>query len=100
MQIDVRDRPTVDVPDVVAFFDVVRAGFATPRKQLHNALAGRLWLPPDSAPNLLRAAGVDPVRRAQTLSLEEWAAVDRAVRSVRAASRQPHEPAPVNSLDT
>ncbi|MGH2585977.1 MAG: hypothetical protein ACRDJE_13780, partial [Dehalococcoidia bacterium] len=43
--------------------------------------------PPDSAPDLLRAAGVDPMRRAQTLSLEEWAAVAEAVASVQAAAR-------------
>ena len=87
VRIDVRQRPAVDVPDVDAFFGVVRAGFANPRKQLHNALAGRLWLPSDSAPGLLRAAGIDPVRRAQTLSLEEWAAVTRAVQSARDDAR-------------
>jgi 16S rRNA (adenine1518-N6/adenine1519-N6)-dimethyltransferase len=95
VQIEVRDRPAVDVPDVDAYFDVVRAGFAMPRKQLHNALAGRLWLPPDSAPDLLRAAGIDPTRRAQTLSLEEWAAVERAVRALRSAPRD--DPAAMRS---
>lgn len=87
VRIDLRERHAVDVPDVDAFFDVLRAGFAQPRKQLHNALAGRLWLPPDSAPDLLRAAGIDPMRRAQTLSLEEWAAVARAVQAAQAAAR-------------
>jgi 16S rRNA (adenine1518-N6/adenine1519-N6)-dimethyltransferase len=87
IRIDVRDRPAVDVPDVDAFFEVVRAGFSQPRKQLHNALAGRLWLPPDSAPDLLRSAGIDPMRRAQTLTLEEWARVDRAIAAARAEAR-------------
>lgn len=96
VRIDVRPRPAVDVPDVDAFFAVVRAGFATPRKQLHNALAGRLWLPPGSAPELLRAAGIDPTRRAQTLSLEEWAAVDRAIRQRRAQRGAP-SPAPAET---
>jgi 16S rRNA (adenine1518-N6/adenine1519-N6)-dimethyltransferase len=99
VQIDVRDHPAVDVPDVEAFFDVVRAGFATPRKQLHNALAGRLWLPPDSASDLLRSAGIDPTRRAQTLSLAEWAAVDRAVRAVRAAARDASATAPIGERE-
>jgi 16S rRNA (adenine1518-N6/adenine1519-N6)-dimethyltransferase len=99
IQIDVRDRPSVNVPDVDAFFDVLRAGFANPRKQLHNALAGRLWLPPDSAPDLLRAAGIDPMRRAQTLSLEEWAAVDRAVRARRSASRDSYTTNPSDDFD-
>jgi 16S rRNA (adenine1518-N6/adenine1519-N6)-dimethyltransferase len=87
IRIDLYDRPAVDVPDVGWFFEVVRAGFSQPRKQLHNALAGRLWLPPDSAPGLLRSIGVDPMRRAQTLSLDEWAAVARAVQSARAPGR-------------
>lgn len=87
VRIDVRDRPAIDVPDVEQFFEVVRAGFSQPRKQLHNALASRLWLPPDSAPGLLRSIGIDPMRRAQTLSLEEWAAVAQAVRSAQAAAR-------------
>ena len=99
VQIDVRDRPAVDVPDVAAYFDVVRAGFATPRKQLHNALAGRLWLPPDSAPDLLRAAGIDPMRRAQTLSLQEWAAVERAVRAVRSAHHESSTTTPSAGFD-
>jgi 16S rRNA (adenine1518-N6/adenine1519-N6)-dimethyltransferase len=85
--IDVRDRPAVDVPDVEQFFTVVRAGFSQPRKQLHNALAGRLWLPPDSAPDLLRSVGVDPMRRAQSLSLEEWARVAAAVAAIQADAR-------------
>lgn len=87
VRIDVRARPAVDVPDVAAFFEVVRAGFSQPRKQLHNALAGRLWLPSESAPAVLAAAGVDSMRRAQSLSLEEWAAVERAVRAARELAR-------------
>jgi len=88
VRIDLRDQPAVTVPDEAAFFNVVRAGFSQPRKQLHNALAARLWLPPDSAPELLRSAGIDPARRAQSLSLEEWARVSAAVTAVRAAAKQ------------
>lgn len=87
VRIDVRDHPAVDVPDVEQFFEIVRAGFSQPRKQLHNALAARLWLPPDSAPEILRSAGIDPMRRAQTLNLEEWAAVAAAVRTAQAEAR-------------
>jgi 16S rRNA (adenine1518-N6/adenine1519-N6)-dimethyltransferase len=87
IRIDVRDRPAIDVPDVEQFFTVVRAGFSQPRKQLHNALAGRLWLPPDSASDLLRSVGVDPMRRAQSLSLKEWARVAAAVATVQTGAR-------------
>jgi 16S rRNA (adenine1518-N6/adenine1519-N6)-dimethyltransferase len=78
LRIDVGDGPTVEVPDASAFFEVVRAGFSAPRKQLRNSLAQGLGLPPAEAEALLAAAGIDPRRRPQELSVEEWAALCRA----------------------
>ena len=75
VQIDLRATPAVPVEDTVAFFHVVRAGFSQRRKQLRNALAAGLRRPPAEVEARLLAAGVDPRRRAQTLSLEEWARV-------------------------
>ena len=60
-------------PAARRFFRVARAGFAQRRKQLQNALAHGLTLPREQTAVALRAAGVDPRRRAQTLSLHEWA---------------------------
>lgn len=79
VRIDVYDRPPVDVPDEALFFRVVRAGFGQKRKQLRNALSAGLGLDKDTAGALLQRAGIDPQRRAETLSLEEWAALTRAV---------------------
>lgn len=70
--IDVYSRPAVEVPPQ-QFFATVTAGFGMPRKQLHNALSQRIWFPPGGAQDVLAAAGIDSARRAQTLSLEEWA---------------------------
>ena len=70
--IDVYDRPQVDTPGRDAFFRTVRAGFAAPRKQLRNAFAQGLGVSPDAAANVLGKADIDPQRRAQTLTLEEW----------------------------
>jgi 16S rRNA (adenine1518-N6/adenine1519-N6)-dimethyltransferase len=70
-----RREPPVDVPDVARLFDVVRAGFATRRKTLRRALATVFG---DRATDVLHRAGVDPAARAETLSLEQWAAVARA----------------------
>ena len=67
------DQPAVDVPSVERFFEVVRGGFRSPRKQLHNALAQGVWLPPEGAGEWLEACEIDPTRRPATLSLEEWA---------------------------
>ena len=72
LRVDVYDRPPVDVPGARAFFDTVRAGFSAPRKQLRNSLAQGLAVGTGEAAGLLQRAGIDPMRRAETLSLEEW----------------------------
>ena len=79
---DVRDRPAVDVRDEGIFFDVVRAGFSARRKQLHNALAQGLKADREAVAQLLADAGIDGMRRAQTLSLEEWARISEATSEV------------------
>jgi 16S rRNA (adenine1518-N6/adenine1519-N6)-dimethyltransferase len=83
-----RTRIELDSPE--EFFALVRAGFRAPRKQLRNSLAMGLDEAPAVASALLTAAGVDPVRRPETLSVQEWGAVYRAWRE---SSRQTEQPA-------
>jgi len=80
IRLDVRPEPAVAVDDRQAFFHLVQAGFAAPRKQLRNALALGLGIEPAAARSLLDAANIDPIRRAQTLSLDEWGCLYRAWR--------------------
>jgi len=80
IRLDVRPEPAVAVDDRQAFFRLVQAGFAAPRKQLRNALALGLSIDPASAQSLLDTAKIDPHRRAQTLSLDEWGCLYRAWR--------------------
>jgi 16S rRNA (adenine1518-N6/adenine1519-N6)-dimethyltransferase len=54
------------------FFTVARAGFGLRRKQVANALAHGLALDRAGTVGLLATAGIDPARRAETLSLQEW----------------------------
>ena len=68
--------PPVEVPSAPALFELARAGFAQRRKTLRQALRPRLGA---AAAEMLSAAGVDPGARAETLSLEEWAALARTV---------------------
>lgn len=75
LRIDLADNPEVSVSDKARFFEIVRAGFSTPRKQLRNALAQGLGLPPAEVAALLEKAEINPQRRAETLDLEEWAKV-------------------------
>ena len=72
VRIDV-DRPSrFPGTDSIRFFDIVRAGFAVRRKQLHNALIRGLGMSADEVHIRLLRAGIDPQRRAETLTLEEW----------------------------
>jgi 16S rRNA (adenine1518-N6/adenine1519-N6)-dimethyltransferase len=75
-------RPAVEVANVKGFFEVVKAGFGQRRKQLRNALASGLGCSPTSVAAALQMAGVDPQRRAETLTLEEWARLAKAIDSL------------------
>jgi len=67
--------PPVAVPDEALFFAVVRAAFGQRRKALLNALSGdpALGWSREQASAALAASGIDPGRRGETLSLEEFA---------------------------
>lgn len=70
-----RPSPPVDVPSPAALFALARAGFNQRRKTLRQALRPLLGA---RAEAVLAAAGVPPAARAETLTLEEWAALARA----------------------
>ena len=72
VRIDLRPQPAVATKDATGFFELVRAGFRAPRKQLHNSLGLGLGVPPSEASRVLGIAGVDSTRRPGSLALEEW----------------------------
>lgn len=71
--------PRAQVEDAAWFRRVVKAGFAQRRKVLPNALAGAGLGAQASLLEGLAAAGIDPRRRGETLTVEEWAALARAL---------------------
>ena len=75
LRLAVRPQPAVTAVSPARFFAVARAGFSQKRKQLGNSLAAGLALPKPTAVAALIQAGIDPTRRAETLSLEEWGRV-------------------------
>lgn len=79
LRLDLLPQPVVVVDDVAGFFDTVRRGFSSPRKQLHNSLAQGLGVSAAPVVSLLKAVGIESQRRAETLTLEEWAKVWRGV---------------------
>lgn len=72
LRVEVNDRPPLTRKERDSFFRVVQAGFAEKRKQLHNALTHHLHRKNEEIRACLAAAGIDPSRRAETLSIEEW----------------------------
>ncbi|MGH2356767.1 MAG: 16S rRNA (adenine(1518)-N(6)/adenine(1519)-N(6))-dimethyltransferase RsmA [Candidatus Limnocylindria bacterium] len=77
-----RRRPDPAVPPGDGrepFYRVVQAGFRQRRKQVHNGLARELPVSRDDVLGALAACGVDPERRPQTLTVDEWASVTREV---------------------
>jgi 16S rRNA (adenine1518-N6/adenine1519-N6)-dimethyltransferase len=71
--ITVFDEPAAGVTDIPRFFKVARAGFSARRKQLRNALANGLAVNAAAAEVMLEAAGIDSTRRAESLTIAEWA---------------------------
>lgn len=83
LRIKLYPQPAVAV-DEGGFFELVRAGFSAPRKQLANSLAQGLGLGKAQVLPLLEKAGIDPSRRAETLTLEEWARLWRVFEEKKA----------------
>jgi 16S rRNA (adenine1518-N6/adenine1519-N6)-dimethyltransferase len=81
VRIEVYPRPAVQVADIAGFFEIVKAGFSAPRKQIRNSLALGLQLNSAEVVELLEQAGIAPQRRPETLSLQEWASLHRAFAS-------------------
>lgn len=73
LRLDVAPNPAVAHVDPPLFFRIVKAGFSQKRKQLRNSLSGGLALPKEQITALLDEAEIAPQRRAETLSLAEWA---------------------------
>ena len=73
-----RREPAIPVEDEAAFLRLVRLGFAHRRKTIRNNLSH--VLPAARCDALLDDASIDPKRRPETLSLEEWGRLARSCR--------------------
>ena len=81
VRIDMYAEPVV--PGVgEGFFQLVRAGFSAPRKQIRNSLSVGLQVSTNEVCAMLLGAGIEPTRRAQTLTIEEWGRLYRVSRTL------------------
>jgi 16S rRNA (adenine1518-N6/adenine1519-N6)-dimethyltransferase len=79
LRVRVLPEPRIPEAELPFFFRVVAAGYGQKRKQLHNSLAHNLALSRDVILDALARAGIAPDRRPQTLSIEAWGALARAL---------------------
>jgi 16S rRNA (adenine1518-N6/adenine1519-N6)-dimethyltransferase len=75
LHLRVLPQPRVPLADEHRFAGVVRAAFAQRRKTLANTLAGSLGIAPHQVRAAAEAAGIDAGRRAETLTIPEFAAL-------------------------
>jgi 16S rRNA (adenine1518-N6/adenine1519-N6)-dimethyltransferase len=77
-----RQRKSPAVPaaeDRDGFYRVVQAGFRQRRKQIHNGLSRELPVSGSAVGAALDGCGIRPDRRPQTLSVDEWVCLFRAL---------------------
>lgn len=74
--------PALDRSEWPAFFRIVHAGFGQKRKNLANSLSHGLGIEKADVETWLRANDIDPMRRAETLSVAEWEALTRSARGI------------------
>jgi 16S rRNA (adenine1518-N6/adenine1519-N6)-dimethyltransferase len=81
LHLEVRERPAIAVTNEARFFAFVRAAFAQRRKTILNNLKAAMHTLhfSEEIDTALHIAGVEPQRRAETLSLEEFGALYRAL---------------------
>jgi 16S rRNA (adenine1518-N6/adenine1519-N6)-dimethyltransferase len=80
VSIDLYPDPIIPEAFLQTFFRLTKAGFGQKRKTLRNSLAAGLDWEVAETERWLIHSGIDPKRRAETLSIEEW---DRMVKGYR-----------------
>lgn len=86
VRLKLRSAPLVPQERNREFFEFVSGVFGNPRKQIHNSLARGVWLPPEGARMALEKAGIDAMRRPETLDITEWLVLMDACEEVRASA--------------
>lgn len=84
LKIELYPQPLVAADELPIFRGLVRAAFGQRRKTLENNLTAWLERPRDEVDRLLRQQGIEPRRRGETLSLDEFIRLGRSVRLLKA----------------
>ncbi|MGM9977487.1 MAG: 16S rRNA (adenine(1518)-N(6)/adenine(1519)-N(6))-dimethyltransferase RsmA [Clostridium sp.] len=82
IRLDKLTEPRVNVKDEKLMFDIIRNSFNMRRKTLWNGVKF-LGLPKESLENAFEKAGIDPKRRGETLTLEEFARLSDEIYNIK-----------------
>ena len=72
LRLDVLNSPAVEVKDKSIFFECIKKGFGQRRKTILNSLNGVGGIGKEELAKVFEINDIDPQRRAETLSLEEF----------------------------
>lgn len=79
LRLDVRKSPAVEVMDKQVFFECIKKGFGQRRKTILNSLSGAGGISKEALAEIFEHTGIDPQRRAETLSLAEFGMIADAI---------------------
>jgi len=82
LTVDLYPEPLIPSEKIDLFFMLAKTAFTQKRKMLHNSLAGVPGIRKGDVGALFRKADIDPERRAQTLTIEEWKCLVSAYESM------------------
>lgn len=82
IRLDVRPQAAIDIPNEKKFFALVKAAFGQRRKTILNATAAGLSVPKGRIAAACDAAGIAQNARAEQLTMEQFAALSRALESL------------------
>jgi|GEM_PF-771575 len=72
LRMETREKPLVPTELQKDFFSLVKGGFAQKRKTLQNSLRALWHCDGEESAKILKQAKIEPTRRAQTLTIDEW----------------------------
>lgn len=88
LRLDLRSEPPVNVKDKDLMFRCIKAGFSMRRKTLLNALASLDGYKKEMLSDALTRAGIDATRRAESLTLEDFAKLSDSLQEAKTCEKR------------
>jgi len=89
VRVDLYPQPLIPAESLDQFFRLAKAGYSQKRKTMRNSISGGMGWTTGRVVELLQAAGINPQRRAETISLAEWNDLTALVRDINPGAAKP-----------